>query len=355
MKRFFKKLLSFLIFCAVIYGVWYFQQDWIRHQLDKVKGIYYVYKADQAYAQDNMGKTLELYNRGLDYFPEHYEAWFNLGNIYVVYEDYFSAIDAYKNAIKYNPNYVLARMNLGIIYSERLGFFDEAIEQFNIIHGINDGWSIWIPKVYNNVRSKRENKGVAFYNIGIAYRQKATYLPIEKKYMMNQYLQDAVSAYTSALKYLKNNYDVYYNRAIAYHIKGDYKLAGKDYCTAIKLKPTKFEAHYNLAILLKNLHRYWDAKTELEKAAMLITENSDSSELQTTYIFNVLNEVSRQFITSNEYGVEKLTDKPTGSIAYTYVNGRIVADDDFDKAMEENFKTCAGIDFFNKNYEEDEY
>ena len=52
---------------------------------------------------------------------------------------------------------------------------------------------------------------------------------------------------------------------------------------------------------------------------------------------------------SDEYGVEKLTDKPTGSISYTYINGRIVADDDFDKAMLKNFRTCAGFDTFNKD------
>ena len=99
----------------------------------KVKGIYYIYKGDQAYSQDNMAKTLDYYKKGLQLYPGHYEAWFNLGNIYAVYEDYYSAVDAYKNAIAYNPKFVMARMNLGIVYSEDLGFFDEAIEQFDAI------------------------------------------------------------------------------------------------------------------------------------------------------------------------------------------------------------------------------
>ncbi len=355
MKRFFKKLFSFLIFAAILFGVWYFFHDWVERQIMKVKGVYYIYKGDQAYSQDNMSKTLEYYKKGLNLYPGHYEAWYNLGNIYAVYEDYYSAVDAYQNAIKYNPKFVMARMNLGIIYSEDLGFFDEAIEQFNEIPRIKL-ISLWIPFIYSNVKSIRANKGIAYFNRGVAFKQKAMYLPLEKKHLMGALLNCAIDSYTKALKYLKKNYDVYYNRAVAYHLRGDSRLAGLDYCKAIEIQPTKFEAHYNLAVLLRSISKYRESISELEKAAMLISESPDSSDVQTAYIFNLLNEVSRKFINSNEYGVEKLTDKPTGSISYTYINGRIVADDDFDKAMAKNFKTCVGFEMFNKDekeYEDD--
>ena len=353
MKRFFRKLFSLLIFAAVLYGVWFFFHDHIITKLKKVQGVYYIYKGDQAYSQDNMAKTLSFYNRGLTLYPGHYEAWYNLGNIYAVYEDYYSAVEAYKNAIKYNPKFVMARMNLGIVYSEDLGWFDEAIEQFSQIPRIGL-FNLWIPFVYSNVKSIRANKGIAYFNMGVAYKQKAMFLPYEKKYLMHSFLGEAVEAYTKALKYLKKNYDVYYNRAVAYHLRGDYKLAGLDYCKAIELQPTKFEAHYNLAVLLRGMSRYRESINELEKAAILITESSDSSEVQTAYIFNLLNEVTRRFINSDEYGVAKLTDEPSGGVSYTYVNGRIVADDDFDKAMMKNFRTCSGFDIFNKK-EQDDY
>ncbi len=353
MKRFFKKLFSLIIFVAVIFLIWYFFHGWLERQVLKAKGMYYIYKGDVAYSQDNMAKTLDYYKRGLRLFPAHYEAWYNLGNIYAVYEDYYSAVDAYLNAIKHHPKFVMARMNLGIVYSEDLGFFDEAIEQFDTITDINP-FKLWIPFVYSNVKSIRANKGIAFFNKGVAYKQKAMYLPLEKKYLAYQYLGDAIEAYTSAMKFLRKNYDVYYNRAVAHHLRGESRLAGLDYCKAIQIQPSKFEAHYNLAVLLRSMKRYRDSISELEKAAILINESPSSSDLQTAYIFNLLNEVSRTFINSDEYGVEKLTDKPTGSISYTYVNGRIVADDDFDKAMEKNFKTCAGFETFNNLDEEEE-
>lgn len=350
MKLFLKKLFSLLILIIFVFLIWYFFHGWIERQVMKAKGMYYIYKGDQAYSQDNMAKTLEYYQKGLNLFPGHYEAWFNLGNIYAVYEDYYSAVDAYTHAIEHNPKFVMARMNLGIVYSEDLGFFDDAIEQFDAITQIKL-FRLWIPFIYSNIRSVRGNRGVAYFNKGVAYKQKAIYLPLERKYLAYQYLGEAVEAYTKALKFLKKNYDVYYNRAVAHHLRGESSAAGLDYCKAIEIEPMKFEAHYNLAVLLRGMKRYRESISELEKAAMLITETPDDSGLQTAYIFNLLNEVTRRFITSEDYGTDKLSDEPTTGLSYTYVNGRIVADDDFEKAMVKNFKTCAGFEVFKEEEE----
>ena len=317
--------------------------------------MYYIHKGDQAYSKDNMGATLDYYLKGLKLYPKHYDAWFNLGNIYAIHEDYYSAVDAYQHAIEARPNFIMARMNLGIVYTEDLGFFDEAIEQFDTVSNIITPCKplrLWIPFVYNNIKSIKTNKGLAYFNKGVAYRQKALYLPLEKQHLAYQYLGEAISAYTNALKFIKKNYDIYYNRAVAHHLRGEYKEAGLDYCKAIDISPMKFEGHYNLAVLLRHLNRNRDSINELQKAALLISESPNSSSIQTAYIFNLLNEVTRRFITSDEYYIEKLTDGPTEGISYTYVNGRIVADDDFDKAIYKNFKTCAGFTFFNDKDEE---
>ena len=352
MRRFFKRLFSFLLILIIVALCYYFRKDWFIEQYHHAKGVYYIYKGDRAYSVDNMGKTLDYYIRGLQLYPKHFEAWFNLGNIYAVHEDYYSAVDAYRHAIEANPKYVMARMNLGIVYSEDLGFFDDAIEQFDTVTQLRI-LKLWIPFVYSNVKSVKTNRGLAYFNKGVAYRQKALYLPHEKQYLVYKYLGKAIEAYTDALKILKKNYDLYYNRAVAHHLRGEYKDAGLDYCKAIQLEPMKFEGHYNLAVLLRRLNRNRDSISELEKAALLISESPSSTSVQTAYIFNLLNEVTRRLITSDEYYTQKLTDEPVGAIKYTYVNGRIVADEEFDKAMYKNFQTCAGIAFF-KDYDEDE-
>lgn len=347
MIRLLRKLFP-LLFILVLVALGYYYQDKVLEQYRHAKGVYYIYKGDQAYSADNMGKTLEYYLKGLDLYPQHYEAWFNLGNIYAVHEDYYSAIDAYEHAIKANPKFVLARMNMGIVYSEDLGFFDEAIEQFDEVAKIKL-FKLWIPYVYSNVKSSKINRGFALYNKGVAFRQKALYLPLEKQHLIYEYLGKAIEAYTQALNFVQKNYDIYYNRAVAHHLRGEYKQAGLDYCKAIDIQPLNFEGHYNLAVLLRRVNRNRESIAELEKAAMLISENPRSSEVQTAYIFNLLNEVTRRFITSDEYYTQKLTDEPTGSINYTYVNGQIVANEEFDKAMFKNFQTCAGMDYFKDN------
>lgn len=353
MRLFFKKLFSLIILAVFVFLIWHFFHGWIERQVMKAKGVYLIHKGDQAYSQDNMAKTLDYYNRGLELYPRHFEAWYNLGNIYAVYEDYYSAVDAYQHAIEANPKFVLARMNLGIVYSEDLGFFDEAIEQFDIVTEIKP-FRLWIPFVYSNVKSARANRGLAYFNKGVAFKQKAMYLPLEKKYLAYQYLGDAIEAYTAALKILKKNYDVYYNRAVAHHLRGDKRLAGLDYCKAIKLQPTRFEAHYNLAVLLRGMKRYRESISELEKAALLLTEQPDSSELQAIYIFNLLNEVSRYYATEEKPLNEPDRGESIGGLKYPYVNGRVALDENFDKAMLKNFKTCAGFDYFNNDEFEEE-
>ena len=149
---------------------------------------------------------------------------------------------------------------------------------------------LWIPFVYSNVKSVKGNRSFAYYNKGVALRKKALYLPLERKYLAYKYLGEAIEAYQKSIKIIKKNYDAYYNKAIAHHLRGEYRDAGLDYCKAIQLEPMKFEAHYNLAVLLRTLNRYQDSMKELEKAALLIVESPDSTQLQTTYIFNLLNE-----------------------------------------------------------------
>lgn len=347
MRRFLRKLFPLLLILALI-ALGYHHRDIVMKPINTVKGMYYIYKGDQAYSADNMAKTIEFYNKGLELYPNHYEAWFNLGNIYAVHEDYYSALDAYEHAIKAKPKFVLARMNMGIVYSEDLGLFDDAISQFDEVAKI-ELFKFWLPYIYSNVKSVKTNRGLAHFNKGVAYRQKALYLPLEKQYLVYEYLGKAIDAYTDSLKILTKSHDVYYNRGVAYHLRGEYKKAGLDYCKAIELNPMNFEGHYNLAVLLRRVNRNRESIAELEKAAMLISENPQSSEVQTAYIFNLLNEVTRRFITSDEYYVQKLTDEPAGSIKYTYVNGHIVADEEFDKAMYKNFQTCAGMDYFKDN------
>ena len=342
MKRFLKFLFSILVIvavaCAIFFG-WGFIEEQYRH----AQGVYYIYKGDKAYFKNNMSKTLYYYKKGLELYPEHYEAWFNLGNIYAVHEDYFAAIEAYEQAIKNNPKFILARMNLGIIYSEDLGDFDSAIEQYNAIIQ-NKYRTLYIPKIYNNKASTKSNMGVAYYNRGLAYRLKSIYLPDEKRHLAGEFVSKAIESYKNAQKFLKRDYANSYNLGLAYHVNGDYTNAAKNYCKAIEFAPMNFEAHYNLAVLLRQLHYYKASLDEFQKAALIISENPNATN-QALYVFNLLNEATRLLIYSEQDTITRLSDEPILISGYTYVGGKVVPTEDLDKAILENFKTCAAGSF----------
>ena len=373
MKKFLKNFLKLMVVLLLIAMV-VFKQNWIQtNVINRCKGAFLVYKGDRAYRKNKHSFAIEYYNRGLALYPKHYTAWYNLGNLYVVYEDFYAAVDAYTEAIKYNPKYVMARMNLGIIQAEKLGNFDAAIEQYNKI--ITTNYHIWsIPIVFSNKRSSKANRGLAYYNMGRAYRQKALFLPDDQRYMTSQLLMKSAEAYEKACKILKKNSDARYNLALDYHLLGNYRDAGKNYCKAIELAPMNYEAHYNLAILLRRMRRFRDSLEELEKASLLIS--TTDSYVNAEYIFGILADVSHSYVDfksdplyarmvessdkdnqevtpdSNKKKKHKKKKDEDKEESLLSSDGKVRPSKDLDKQMMLDMSRCAGYSYFrNKSNE----
>ncbi len=339
MKKFFSFLFTVLIISA-IGAMIYLRPAFFQRQLDKINGMYYVHKGDKALKELKLQKAINYYNRAVQLYPGHYGAWYNLGNIYVVYEDYYSAVDAYEKAFEYNPKMMIARMNYGIVSAEKLGDFDGAIDQYNEILKTKRHL-LSIPFIYSNRKSYKTNQGLAYYNKGVAYKQKSIYLDNNWE-LRRQYLLKALEAYKEACKILKTDYDARYNLALTYHLLGDYKEAGLTYCKAIELNPMNYEAHYNLAVLLKHLKYYKESLDELEKATTLIGAGDGYNvSSRQRYVFDVMNDVTKTILANSSSDlIEKLSDEPTQSSNVTYVNGKIVLTDELDQAIVKNFKVC---------------
>ena len=351
MKKFFSFLFTLLIFLA-IGALVYLHPACFTRQLDKVRGMYYVHKGDKALKELKLQKAIGYYNRAVQLYPEHYGAWYNLGNIYVVYEDYYSAVDAYEKAFEYNPKMMIARMNYGIVSAEKLGDFDGAIDQYNEILKTKRHL-LSIPFVYNNKKSYKVNKGLAYYNRGVAYKQKSVYLD-EDWELRRQYLLKALDSYKEACKILKKDYDARYNLALTYHLLGDYKEAGTTYCKAIELNPMNYEAHYNLAVLLRHLKYYKESLDELEKATTLLgSSGGQNIATRQRYVFDVMNDVTKTILAnSNSDLIEKISDKPTQNSNVTYVNGKIVLTDEMDEAIIKNLKVCGAKEILQDNIDD---
>lgn len=345
-------LLLFVLYCCTL------GHEFGMKQVNKIIGMYHVNQGDKAFKKHNMQDAINSYQAGLKLFPEHYEAWLNLGNIYVAYEDYYSATQAYENAILAKDTYTVARMNLGIITAEKLGDFDSAIEQYQAIINAKNHL-ISIPFVYDNKKSETANKAIAYYNMGKAYSQKALYLPKDKKTEKKELLSQSAEAYENAVNIVKDNYNMFYNLALTYHLLGDYGKAGQFYCEAINVGPMNYEAHYNLGLMLKHLHQDTYAIDELEKASVLVTSN------HSRYIFDILSTVSMDAlkkglpskvselkkddeVNSDKNKKEKSVkdeeknnnNAETDDESVKLVNGKVYVGDETDPAVIDNFRKC---------------
>lgn len=324
----------------------FFFWGWYDKQYNKLWGYYFVYKGDKAYKAAQYQKAIDYYNTGLSHYPEHSKAQCNLGNIYVAYEDYYSAATAYENALQYSPNYIVCRMDLGIILSERMANYDEAIQQYGRVIQ-SKPFLLHLPFIYNNVKTVKINKGLAYYNMGLAYRGKSLYMG-EGTLASSQYLSKAREAYEEAKKILKNDYDTYYNLALTEQLMGRYKDSGTNYCKAIDINPLNYDAHYNLAILLRSMKLYKESLSEFEKAGLIIDISGDSS--KKNYIYGVLSEVKQRVINQGglKYIQERTDEAALNPDEIEYLNGRVIISEDSDKLLMEHLRSCPYKTYFNE-------
>ncbi len=302
----------------------YFYRDWYFVQYHKCIGFYYVHKGDKAYKNKKYQKAIDNYKIALRNYPGHSRASCNLGNIYVSFENYYEAVNAYENALKYSPNFMVCRMDLGIILSERMADYDKAIQEYGRVANANP-FTINIPFIFDNKKTTKANKGLAYYNMGLAYRGKAVYMG-DKSSTAIKYLKKAKESYEKAEKYLKNNYDNTYNLALTNHLLGDYNAAAEGYCKAINIKPESFEAHYNFALLLRSMNKNKESLIELEKTTILLDYYGNTA--KTKYVFGIINEIKRRILNEGDYeylkdreGITALKEKDI-----TYYHGKVIAD-----------------------------
>lgn len=328
-----------MLFIAFLLSL-YFYHSWYKTQYHKAIGFYYVHKGDKAYKNRKYQQAIELYRIALQNYPGHSRASCNLGNIYVSFENYYEAVNFYENALKYSPNFMVCRMDLGIILSEKLANYDKAIQEYGRV--INSKpWAINIPFVFNNAKSTKINRGIAYYNMGLAYRGKSIFMG-DRTSTSIKYLRKAKTAYLNAEKYLKNDFDNTFNMALTDHLLGDYSSAAEEYCKAINIRPNSFEAHYNFALLLRSMHLNKEALDEFEKTTMLIDFYGNTS--KNKYVFGIINEIKRRIM--HEEGMDYLKQhSPVTSLGYndiTYSNGKIIVDKQKDVDVNKLLKCTYG-------------
>lgn len=345
--KIFNKITTKILLVAVIVlaaASIYFFPNWYEKQYKKIWGYYYVYKGDKAYKKLKYQKAVDYYIKGLEYYPEHSKARCNLGNLYVVYENYYDAADAYDEALKYKPDYIACRMDYGIILSQQLADYDKAVQQYGKIVD-SKPFLFYIPFIYNNLKSVKENKGLAYYNMGVAYRNKSIYMG-ENKHASLQYLKKAKDSYDNAKKIIPKDYDTHYNAALTNQLLGNVKEAGLEYCKAIQIKPYNFEAHYNYALLLRSLNFNKEALSELEKAGILADTEADIT--QQKYIYEILSETKKTLVNQGEieFLKNRTEESATDKSELAYQDGKVILKEENDKMLTKKLMECPKQKYF---------
>lgn len=338
------RVISFLLFVCIIASFFLFP-NFYKRQWHKVQSFYYVYQGDKAYKKEHLQDAINNYTRALELYPKHVKARYNLANLYVIYEDYYSALENYRKTLELKPDFMVARIDYAIVLAQATFNYDLAIEEYD--RAINNPpKGIYIPFIIDNKKSYNYNKGVAYYNKGLAWRAKSL-VSANDKFKRIKYLENAVEAYTNALSSIKD-YDVYYNLGIANQLLRRNYESGKNYCLAIEKEPMNYEAHYNLAILLSSMKNYKDSIEEFHKAGLLLGVKGDGN--KTRYIFDVLNSINRKLAAKDPNSSDMIfqASEEVSNGRVTYIGGKLVISEEFDKAMMKNFKTCANKAAFEK-------
>lgn len=134
--------------------------------------------------QKNISEAIKAYRHVIEMDPNFFEAYNNLGLIYLEMGDYDNSLKTLKEAIEINPNYEKALNNLGIIYylkgdnKKAMEVFQKAIEinpnnvegyiHLGIIYMKKGQWEKGIES-YQKALSIQPGNGEAHYNLGILY------------------------------------------------------------------------------------------------------------------------------------------------------------------------------------------
>ena len=318
--------------------------DFYKREINKFRGYYWIYRGDKAFKKEDLSKAIYFYEKGIKLHPKHYRAMYNLANIYVVYEDYYSALKNYEKALLINPDYEVARIDYAIILTE-IYKTDEAIEQYKKVIS-NKPKFIKIPFLVDSKKSYIHNRGVAYYNMGLAYRTKSLLAGLNKS-TSRYYLEKASSSYEEAVDILKS-YNSNYNLGLIHQLLKNHNQAGYYYCKAMEIGPFEYEAHFNLAIILNDMKDYRGASEEFKKAALILNSKGDPD--KTRYLFDVLSEVNQKMALFNdkEY-FEKIKDKEENNTNAKYKAGKLVLNDsnkETEKELIDDFKICEGRKVF---------
>ncbi|MDD3013873.1 MAG: tetratricopeptide repeat protein [Candidatus Gastranaerophilales bacterium] len=208
-------------------------------------------RGNEAFWKKEFNKAQKFYQKSIKLRPKNYEAFNNLGLVYLETTAINKAVENFKKAANLNPKLAQAYNNLGIAYS-KLNKFNEANKNFDM--SIKTGKN-YFP-AYNNKAVCQINS--IFENIDPSIRYLETIVKLEASnilakqslgqfLLLNESYNAAIIVYKSGLELAYNNFNFLKQYADCLYAAGQYQEAVNYYKKAISINAENSDIFVNLA------------------------------------------------------------------------------------------------------------
>ena len=244
--------------------------------------VLYVEKGDILSKIKSYPDAINSYTEAIKLKPNHSWAYNNRGLVYLDQKQSDLAMADFNQAIQSNPQSAHAYRNRGLVYLDKkqsnlaIADFNQAIQidpqsamayfnRGNIYMGINKPSEAIAD--FNRVIQLDPQLAVAYFNRGFVYSK-------QKQYDL------AIADFNRAIQLNPQLARVYFNRGNIYMKINKSSETIADFNRAIQLNPQYADAYFNRAIVYGRQQQYYQAKSDLEKAADLFRAQNNTTGYQ---------------------------------------------------------------------------
>ena len=207
--------------------------------------------------KNNFTEATKLYEKILEFNPNHFESNFYLGTLYAQNKNFERASKLINKAIEINPNIPDLHNNLGLIFRE-MGDLEKASISINKSIQINPGYAAGhsnlglIYKELNQIEKAEKcfNKAIEinpkhidpYNNLGIIYKE------------LDQ-IEKAEKFFNKSLEINSKYTPTYINLGNLFKSLGQFEKSEKFYKDAVDINPNYFEAYNNLMDLFERTNQ----------------------------------------------------------------------------------------------------
>lgn len=224
---------------------------------------YVTQQGNHALDQENWRKATEIYEKGLKDHPEQVGFAMTLADLYHQQEQDDKAEALYQKLLEVDPRNLKARIAYARLLMQDSKRINEAVNLCRLAlkkEGAKDS-----PQAGSN-------DPLLLTTLGDIFKQAADD-PHEKRRKVKRWLYEwAIYYYRQALKADPSNFQARFNLGYAYQQVDNLEKSALEYCNAMMLSPDSYEVHYNMGIVLVELHAVDEGYRHLTRSIEILRD-----------------------------------------------------------------------------------